>query len=122
MPYQQGSLPDAESRGVTLNEPLPAPRALVQLGNLRIARGAGPRPVAEAGGVQAAREPAGAVPLQEELREVALRITGEQGAGVSDETARRGLRALARLGLLRPVGKGSATRYVLAQDTTTSTE
>ena len=31
------------------------------------------------------------------------------------ETARKALGMLARLGLLRPVGKGSVTRYVLAQ-------
>jgi DNA-binding NtrC family response regulator len=107
-------------------------QGLVQLGDLRIARGAGPPPVAEAGGVQPERAPAGVVPIQEERREVALRIAREQGSvtrrqlaehcGVSDETARRDLSMLARLGLLRPVGKGSATRYVLPEGTATSPE
>ena len=59
-----------------------------------------------------------------ERREIALRMAREQGAvtrrqlavrcGVSGETGRADLSMLVRLGLLRPVGKGSATKYVPA--------
>ena len=94
----------------------------VQVEDLRIARGAGRRPFAEARDVQPEGAPVGAVLSPEERREIALRIAREQEAvnrrqlaercGVSGETARGDLSALVRRGLLRPVGKGSATRYV----------
>jgi DNA-binding NtrC family response regulator len=62
-------------------------------------------------------------PRDEFRREAALRIAAERGAvtpmllarecGISEELARQQLVALARLGLLRRVGSGRGTRYLL---------
>jgi two-component system response regulator HydG len=62
-------------------------------------------------------------PRDELRREAGLRIAAERGAmspmllarecGISEELARQQLVALARLGLLRRVGGGRSTRYVL---------
>ena len=98
----------------------------VQQDDLRIA--SGPRlgrPTAEAAEGPAHPAPVAGAPLSaDKRRETVLRMAQEQGAvnrrqlaaqcGVSGETARVELRMLTRLGLLRPVGKGSATRYVRA--------
>ena len=98
----------------------------VQQDDLRIA--SGPRlgkPTAEAAEGPAHPAPVAGAPLSaDKRRETALRMAQEQGAvnrrqlaarcGVSGETARVELSLLARLGLLRPVGKGLATRYVPA--------
>jgi len=95
----------------------------VQQDDLRIAGDAGPRPLAEAGERPMQPVPVVGVPLSaDRRRETALRMAQEQGAvnrrqlaarcGISGETARVELSLLTGLGLLRPVGKGSATRYV----------
>ena len=94
----------------------------VELDDLRIATSAGRGPFA-AGEPQAQSVPVTRAPLPVHARrEAALRIAGQQGGvtrrqlaaycGISGETARGVLSMLARLGLLRLVGKGSAARYV----------
>ncbi len=94
----------------------------VQLEDLRIAGGASRRPFAKAGGAEPQRAPVARVLSPEERREAVLAMARQEGAvtrrqvvaqcGVSREAARRDLRMLAMLKLLRPVGKGRATRYV----------
>ena len=97
----------------------------VQPDDLRIAGDAEPRHLAEARESPGHPAPVVGAPLPaDKRRETALRMAQEQGAvnrrqlaarcGVSGETARVELGMVAKLGLLRPVGKGSATRYVLA--------
>jgi transcriptional regulator with PAS, ATPase and Fis domain len=97
----------------------------VQQDDLRIAGDAGPRPLAEAGESPVHPVPVVGAPLSaDRRRKTALRMAQEQGAvnrrqlaarcGVSGETARVELGVLARLGLLRQVGKGPAARYVPA--------
>jgi DNA-binding NtrC family response regulator len=94
----------------------------VQLEDLGIAGGAGLGSLTEAGGIEPQRVQVALAFSPEERREAVLTMARQQGVvtrrqvagqcGVSSETARRDLSMLARLGLLRPAGKGSATRYV----------
>jgi DNA-binding NtrC family response regulator len=97
----------------------------VEPDDLRIADDARPGQPAEAGESPVHPVPVVGAPLSaDKRRETALRMAQEQGAvnrrqlaarcGVSGETARVELSTLTGLGLLRPVGKGSATRYVPA--------
>jgi Transcriptional regulator DIP2311-like, C-terminal domain len=69
------------------------------------------------------RDSRGFLPFVNPRRQIALRIAGEQGTvtrralarvcGISGETARQELAALAHLGYLRRVGDGRSTEYVL---------
>ena len=95
----------------------------VELDELRIATSAGRGPFAKAREPEARSAPVTRAPLPVHARrEAAFRMAWQRGGvtrgqlaaywGISGKTARGVLSMLARLGLLRPVGKGSAARYV----------